>query len=464
MASVALDIACKRLEETPGPELIDAATRLPAQRIDDLCAAILAEQLRPSSSPPTTELWPLVNARTSTFTAGGSNRFYARASSAGGLNLVAAMDPNYAGTGKFPNGMLRTLLYCHGLVIEDPLAMAADMYIDASPETRPLARRAVEAALSSLVEISALLDSGVVQTFFTPTPSLVDVDDYRNHLISALDDDTLQYGEAEVWDAFEATFVEGLQPHLREIWRHVRSGNRHPPLSLVEDALANSSDVTMIETFIEVVAALQPRGVVENAIDVVATTAADLARYGSHHDLLYPSDLYAQLSCLGTAHPVDHLRLNELARIQVPRLDDLLTGDAVRIRQDSDAFAAWRSTLSSGLERAKTLREQLGGETDTSHVVAETVAEAREALFAEVNRSATITAGWRGMLGFVAGALAGASGTATGTGTALAIGTAGGVVPPLFDAIARRGNDREFLRRHYLLFETRQAETTSDTR
>jgi hypothetical protein len=108
MRSLALDLAGHHLGDTAGPELIDAATRLPGHKIDALCEAITAETLRPSSTPPTTELWPLVNARTSTFTAGGSNRFYARASGAGGLNLAAAMDPNFAGTGKFPNGLLRS--------------------------------------------------------------------------------------------------------------------------------------------------------------------------------------------------------------------------------------------------------------------------------------------------------------------------------------------------------------------
>ena len=63
------------------------------------------------------------------------------------------------------NGVLRALLYCHGLIIEDPVAMAADMYLSTSPDARHLARMAVEAATSSMVEISELLDAEVVRTF-----------------------------------------------------------------------------------------------------------------------------------------------------------------------------------------------------------------------------------------------------------------------------------------------------------
>lgn len=143
-----------------------------------------------------------------------------------------------------------------------------------------------------------------------------------------------------------------------------------------------------------------------------------------------------------------------MARLQVPRLDDLLTNDAIRIRQDSEAFAAWRATLSQGLERARSLRQDSavapGG---ASQVMAETVAEARAAIFAESERSSVISKGWTGLLGFVAGAIAGASGTATGTLGAIAIGTAGGMIPPLVERVIAAADDRGFLRRHYLVFE-----------
>lgn len=454
MTSTALNIARQELGEHSSPDLVAAANTADAATIDRLAEAIGDADHQPTQTPRSDQLWPLINARTSTFSSGGSNRFYARASGDAGLSLTAALDPDFAGSGKFPNGMLRTLLYCHGLTIEDPLAMAADMYLDVKPELRPLARRSLEAALASMAEISELLDTSIVDTFFTPSDDLVEASQLSTSMLEALDDERLQLDESDVWLAFEATFIDGLQPHLQQLWKLIRAGDRHPPLELVEDALADATNPELVETFIDVVSAINPRGVVANAIDVVAHAAADLGRYGGHNDLLCPSDLFAQLAFIGTPKPLDEVRLNELARLQVPRLDDLLTSDAIRIRQDSEAFAAWRATLSQGLERARSLRlDPSIADGAASQVVAETVAEARAAIFTESERSSVISHGWNGLLGFVAGALAGASGTATGTAGAIAIGTAGGMIPPLVERVIAAANDRDFLRRHYLVFE-----------
>lgn len=454
MTSTALNIARRELGEDSSPDLVAAASTVAAATIDRLAEAIGDADHVPAQTPGSDQLWPLINARTSTFSSGGSKRFYARASGNAGLNLTTALDPDFAGSGKFPNGMLRTLLYCHGLTIEDPLAMAADMYLDAEPELRPLARRSLEAGLASMAEISELLDAGIVDTFFTPSDNLADGSQLAASLQQALATEDVQLDEDDVWLAFEASFIDGLQPHLQQLWKLIRAGDRNPPLDLVEEALANSSNPELVETFIDVVAAISPRGVVANAIDVVAHAAADLGRYGGHNDLLCPSDLFAQLAFVGTPKPLDEVRLSELARLQVPRLDDLLTNDAIRIRQDSEAFAAWRATLSQGLERARSLRQDSAvAPGAASQVMAETVAEARAAIFAESERSSVISKGWTGLLGFVAGAVAGASGTATGTAGAIAIGTAGGMIPPLVERVIAAADDRGFLRRHYLVFE-----------
>lgn len=454
MSSPALRVAASELGADFGPDLVSALGSLTVEQMANLCEAVLDADLRPAYTPPQHELWPLVNARTSTFEAGGSNRFHARSAGPAGLNLVAATDAHFAGTGRFPNGILRALLYCHGLVIEDPLALAAEMFLDASADRRRVMATSVVAGASSLVEIESLLRNGVVDTFFTRSDALVDVEPFRGPLVAAIDDPAAELDRDRIWGAFEATFVDGLQPQLQEIWRRVRAGDASPPLSLVEEAVAVSQDPSLIEVFIDVVASITPSAVVNNVIDVVAHTAADVARYGSRHDLLCPSPLYAELVYLGTARPADQLRLAELARVQVPRLDELLTEDAVAIRQNSEAFAAFRGALSRGLERAQSLRTEDSTPDDARAIVAETVAEARYLLFNELDTSPTMATAWRGLLGFVAGAVAGFAGTATGTPAAMAIGTAGGLAPPLVEAVARRAGNRDFLKRHYLLFET----------
>ena len=107
MTSTALNIARRELGEDSSPDLVAAASTVPAATIDRLAEAIGDAGHRPSQTPGSDQLWPLINARTSTFSSGGSNRFYARASGSAGLNLTAALDSDFAGSGKFPNGMLR---------------------------------------------------------------------------------------------------------------------------------------------------------------------------------------------------------------------------------------------------------------------------------------------------------------------------------------------------------------------
>jgi hypothetical protein len=102
-----------------------------------------------------------------TFSTGGEEPTFTGGPSPAGLDLYAATDPRFTGTGRFPNTVLRALLYCHGLVIEDPLALAAEMYREVPPSDRAVARKAVESAVSSIVEIAPLLDAAVIQTFFT---------------------------------------------------------------------------------------------------------------------------------------------------------------------------------------------------------------------------------------------------------------------------------------------------------
>jgi hypothetical protein len=163
-----------------GPELVAAVTEMPAHRFGRLVERLLAHPPRPSVTPAQTEVWPLVTARASTFATGGGVQ-YSDAPSPAGVNLNAALNPRYAGSGRFSDGVLRALLYCHGLVIEDPVVMAAEMFTTAAPEARPVARLTMNAAVTSLSEIAPLIDAGIVQTFFTPIAAQGPVDLQRHH-------------------------------------------------------------------------------------------------------------------------------------------------------------------------------------------------------------------------------------------------------------------------------------------
>jgi hypothetical protein len=448
MAS-SLDVVQEYTGQDAGPELIDALARMPLSRVDALAEQLLTDLPEPAGIPPTNEVWPLVNLRASTFGPGGSSGPYASSGSAG-LRLADSIDPRQAGTGRFSNSVLRALLYCHGLVIEDPLLLGLDLYHGTSGETRAVARQAVVAGAISLVEITPLLSSGVVETFFTGSTARDEAATIADLIREGVDLPSSQFDEADVWEAFEADYVDGLHPDLQELWRRVRTGDRSPPLEHVQVAV--EADWEMTEIFVRVLSDLRPRSVVENAIDVVALAVADTHRLGDRHDLLCPTSLFAQLLFSGSPDPLHDRRVHELARIDVPNIEQLLVEDAVLIRTDSEAFSNWRARLTMALDHARQLKIEVGDEVDTVSIVGEDIAEARRALFRELGKSASLSGRLRGATGFVAGALGGALGGAAG-GTSGAVLAAAGSAIPWVASQSLPSGPPAFLRRHYLVFE-----------
>jgi hypothetical protein len=133
MASRSLDAMRSAVGTGAGPELAAAVAGMPLDRLDGLAETIVAEAVDPTlSAPAQTQVWPVVTIRASTFASGG---VYRQAAGPAGLNLNAALNPRFAGTGHFSSGVLRALLYCHGLVIEDPIAAAAEMYLGTRSES-----------------------------------------------------------------------------------------------------------------------------------------------------------------------------------------------------------------------------------------------------------------------------------------------------------------------------------------
>jgi len=444
-----LDLLREATGADAGPELVTALTDMPLDRLDEVVELLLDSPPVPAVVPGQTEVWPLVTARASTFASGGGSN-YTNAAGPTGLNLNAALNPRYAGSGRFSAGVLRALLYCHGLLIEDPLVMAAEMYQGTGGEVRQIARLAVTAAAASLVEIADLLDGEIVQTFFTPTAEQHPVHLVRERITGRLKDPTSRFSTDDVWEAFESTIVDGLSRPLQELWRRIRAGDRSPPLDLVRLGLAHD-DAKVVKTFIDVVAELRPRAVIDNAVDMVASALAALDRLGGRHDLLCSSPLFAKLLFVGSADPEHELRLHELSRVDVPGIDQLLVRDVVRIRQTNAAFAKWRTHLSLGLERAHRLRHELGPDVNTTAAVAEVIADARDGLFREARRSRVLSSSLG--MAFVAGALGGAVGGASSGLVGTLLGAAGGAIGPIAQSVSQARRVPEYVRRHYLVFE-----------
>ena len=448
-----VDLLEQATGEDAGPELARAVQLLGDEQVEALVEQVLAEPIRPRVTPRENEVWPLISARTSTFTAGGSNPGFVDAAGAGGINLFAAVDPRFSGTGRFSNSLLRALLYSHGLVIEDPLAIAADMYVGTSSELRPLARTMVEAAVESLAEIAPLLQGGVIETFFGRTSADATRDTTRRITDEVTRTDA-QFDLETIWESFESDYVSQLHPGLQSVWREVRAGNRSPSMDGVQAALA-AGDVEVVEVFVEVVSQLRPRAVIDNAIDAVAETLADAHTLDGKYDLLCPTPLFAQLLFVGDPNPIQALHVRELARVEIPTLANLQLDDVIAIRRASEAFSLWRTRLSLGLERAHRLREDVGAPIDAHAAVAEVMADARSSLFREFETTASLRSRLAQPVNFVAGALAGAIGGATAGPSGAAIGAAAATLPPLLARIVRGKEDFPgFLRRHYLLFES----------
>ena len=448
MPRSSLDAVRARTGAVEGPDVVQALRRLPVAEVDTLAEELVATPPRPRSVVPANEIWPLVNARASLLSRGA--QAHIDAPGPAGLNLMAAMSPRELGRATFSTSVLRALLYGHGLLIEDPLVMAAELHVASSAQTRRLSRAFVEAAAASLAEIDVLVDAGIVQTFFVPTTERREGSLLEAEMLAALQiDDALSADE--IWEAFEAGYVDGLSPSLREIWVAVRSGDRHPPLELIDAALTET-DVAVVRTFVDVVASLRPQGVVDNTVAIVASAVDDVRRLGARHDVLCASPLFARLLFLGTSDPVAELRVRQLARTPVPNIEELSVHDVVSVRQQSDAFETWRRHLSNGLDAAHRLRDELGPDVDLAAQVSEELAEARERLAAEAKASSVLgRAGW---IAFTAGTLGGAISEAGGDVAAAALGGAGGLAAAFAERALRRARSPSSARRrHYVVFD-----------
>lgn len=450
MAS-AFDTLRVTLGDSAGPELVAHVQRLSLVEVDTLAEAILdLPRSAPLPQRPVTEVWPLIPLRASLFFDHLNNESPASGYSPTGVQLSAATDPRLGGTGVFSDGIVRALLYSHGLAIEDPLSHAAEMHLSQHKDVREISRHGIVAATASLSEIAPLLDAGVVDMFYTGGDELDEAGDIGGLMLDALESDGAAYSVDQVWDEFEVEFISGLTQPRRELWSKVRGGDRAPDLDLVRGAVA-AGDQHLAETFIDVVRILSPRNVVENAVTSTACTLATIARLGGSSDILAASPLMARLLFLGAPDPAQQLRVHELGRIPVPNVDRLKTEDLVAIRRDSDALATWRDDLADALDYAQRVRTQGAAPSTVQAGVTEMLEDARLRLHREAGRSQL----WNksNLISFVAGALSGAGGGVVG-GTAG--GMAGGAVAGVLGAVVQAAGGRRpvpnFLDRHYVAF------------
>lgn len=436
-----------------GPELAERVSNAAEFEINSACDAVLASAELPTLDPKTDVVRPLVNARMGTLHVPAADVEYAVAPAFGGLNLLTATDPRFSGSSSFARAVARTLLYCHELALEDPLALAAHMYRGAPVEYRGAARRIVEASVVTCLELDLLVRPGVVHLFWVPADRERRTQEFVTALTAIESDRKGDRWVDEAWDAFEAVFVDGLDPQLQELWRRVRAGDRFPDLALLEGAIA-SGEPSFARLFIEVVAGLQPAAVVQNVVETLAVALDDIDALGGRADLYAPSRVFTRIILAATTGPQDPDadRLRELARLEVPRLDDLDWSDIVSIRRDDEAFELWRVHLGRGLDRARRERER-GDWASARRAIAEELAEARVALDRAATRSKVIRRAAHGSIAFALGAIGAAIGTGDPTGFHIALPAIGAGVGAGVPAALDRERPNPAVRRHYVLFE-----------
>lgn len=216
----AFDVLRENLGQGAGPELILAIDSAPQRQLDELAEEIAA--LKPTESlpkRPVTEVWPLIPMRASLF----FDRLgddVAAGFAPSGIRLSSATDPRLAGTGAFSGGVLRALLYSHGLAIEDPLRHAAGMHLSQPAELRPITRRGLSAAASSLSEIADLLDADVVNLFYTEASEIESAAVTAATMTDAIETDAHGFSPVDLWNSFESEFISGLSSPLQDAWRH----------------------------------------------------------------------------------------------------------------------------------------------------------------------------------------------------------------------------------------------------
>lgn len=448
---------------TSGPDLVVAVANASQRQARECAESVLAMDLCPPQTCDRLQVWPIVNTRMSSFqtpasglkSAVGSSPLWTNVPSLGGLNPMVAADPRHSESSLFSRGVARALLYCHGLVLEDPLAVACAIYTSCAADDEELARRMLGAAARSAVEISQLVNDGIVVPYWRPSQDQRMLGEIRAHMLGRIS----AMGGAgefkdEAWDVLEAVYVDGLHASLQEVWRRIRKGDRAPDLTLVKAAVGEVGP-DAVSTFLDVMQKWRPEVSFDNVVDIVSCTLDDVIAMGGEIDFYAPAALFTRFLLATNPAPqdVDAGRVRELARTDVPGLDTLTWNDIAAMRRDEEAFALWRGRLNAGLQEAAMLRAQ-GLRADTRRCLSEALIEGGAALH-RAQRSSTVLqrlsrSSVTFALGAVGGVVAGVPGGAVGA-TAGALGAGlSGALPTLFSGDGRAS---AWLTRHYVMFE-----------
>jgi hypothetical protein len=440
---------------TSGPELVVAVQEAPEDALQDLAELLLDEDLCPQAVCDRLQVWPLFNSRMSSFEGGKESSAWASTGVLGGLSPLVAADPRHATRNLFPRGVARTLLYSHGIVLEDPIPVSCSMYLSASSERREIGRSMVNSAIQSAVEIAPLVKNDVIVPYWRPgfdQDTVRWVSEELNKRIEISGGPNAFRDEA--WDLVEAVYVDGLDESLQEVWRRIRAGDRAPDLNLIQDALETVGK-SEVSSFLDIMQHLNPEVSFANMIAIIAHVLDDVLSMGGAIDFYAPTALFTRFLLATDPAPqdVDAARIRELARMNVPGLEDLSWSDIVSMRQNEDAFDLWRHQLSLGLQESMGFRSR-GEFVDSRRCVSDALIEGRIRIQQMQNASGFLSQLGKSSIAFTLGSLGGAVAGSPGGQTATIFGAAGGGIGAALPSLVPTGNRvPNWLARHYLMFE-----------
>lgn len=259
------------------------------------------------------------------------------------------------------DGIKRLLLYCHRLVLDDPLIYAMDHLVQGEsndPERRARRRERLRAALVLLSYLRPLIDARVVT--FVPQ-------------------DRVGFAYRQV-NAAAVEHVAG-QGDFSQYMGGRFAGGRGEAVAGIRWQLAHQ------------------------ALESVRVTLALAEDFPEQFDFFFPDRFFVDAAArelrdrspaLGIAEHENQL-LRTLLSVEVPDIAGLSLHDVIAVRED-DTFVVWRSELRNAIHELDSIRARLDPAAERRRVMGEEMRAASARLTGGVGRSATMSSAQRGVV------------------------------------------------------------------
>ena len=387
-----LDVIQQAFDEPLGPDLIDGMSRMSASDIARLYQPTSEwEDSFQAPYKPITELRPYIP-HGDNFTT---------------WEMLDDVTPF-----KTADAIKHRLLFCHSIAIRSPLPILVSNLADGfdSGIERTLRRHFV-----TLLQLAPLIEQGIVT--FVPLPNGPKMPYWMTRSTSFRHALKRRMGPLE--GKTHAKFLSDLAPSLdmTDYPRFVYAPSSPPPRTLPE-GVDEWQQHFLLRAF----------NYISESMGMVVTTAGgvDLVMSYRHQDQALRWLLGAAPANGGSLRTPEVAVLSHLLKLQLPALEDLDVRDIVAIRQQDEAFEAWRSSLSRALAILHTMDINSLSNVERRSFLALELEESARELRAKVNLRKPGARARGALADFALGAVAivggSAIGGALGAATAASLG------------------------------------------